>query len=67
MLLDEIPYREDPDDKDSPLWMCGMRWVGRMRGTAQLWTRSPRSKRPIAGDLVVSSFQDIGDWLFNFQ
>ncbi|KAK2738284.1 hypothetical protein FQN55_000585 [Onygenales sp. PD_40] len=52
-LLAEETYLEDPSDMQSPLFRFGVRWVGRMRGSAQVWTRDPESQKPIPGEQVI--------------
>lgn len=56
-LLEEDACLEDSSDKDSPLFRFGLHWVGRMRGSAQVWTRDAESQKPIPGEQVVSPYR----------
>ncbi|PGH19831.1 hypothetical protein AJ80_03748 [Polytolypa hystricis UAMH7299] len=53
LLEEDASYLEDSSDENSPLFRFGLRWVGRMRGSAQVWTRDAASQKPIPGEQVI--------------
>ncbi|PGG95221.1 hypothetical protein AJ79_10179 [Helicocarpus griseus UAMH5409] len=53
LLLKQDVYLEDSSDKNSSLFRFGLRWVGRLRGSAQVWKRDPKSNKPISEEQVT--------------
>ncbi|KAK2758836.1 hypothetical protein FQN54_003528 [Arachnomyces sp. PD_36] len=51
---------EHPDDLHGPLYINGLRWVGRLRGMFEIWTRDEKGKAVQKGDTIVSIPPTIG-------
>ncbi|KAK2810775.1 hypothetical protein FQN50_002598 [Emmonsiellopsis sp. PD_5] len=52
-LYDKMMDREVPSDKHSALFEYGLRWFGRTRASAQVWTRDAESREAIPGEQVI--------------
>ncbi|KAK2846354.1 hypothetical protein FQN49_005804 [Arthroderma sp. PD_2] len=44
---DEEALPGDSNDPESPLFLLGTRWVGRIEGTLEVWTRDPKTKKAV--------------------
>ena len=58
-LSHTVPLPKNPDDRESPLFFLGTRWVGRVEGTLEVWVRDKVTQKavrkldPIVGVLQI--------------
>lgn len=55
--LRENLYVEEPTGKYGPLWRFGIRWLGELNATAQVWTKDSKNKKVVARGRIVSTIE----------
>ncbi|OAL63180.1 hypothetical protein A7C99_5569 [Trichophyton rubrum] len=46
-LSHTVPLPKNPDDRESPLFFLGTRWVGRVEGTLEVWVRDKVTQKAV--------------------